>query len=273
MERNNEWNATIRAGLFQADRSADHTRDPMSSYFAGLVDFVGAHPQLSFLAVFLLALSEAVPVIGTVVPGSSLIIAISALATAANVTPWGLLIAAVAGAIAGDGFSFWLGHRYRRQMLRGWPLNRFPRLIERSAKLIRQYGIASVFLARFTAVVRAFVPLLAGILRMSSHHFYVANILSALVWAPLHVFPGVLVGLAIAFGGAHAPELSVAAVGVLILAWIAWHVIKRKTAAAIMDCPAGQDAPGLGAREGAARPTAPDRQLPRFADGVATKHD
>jgi membrane protein DedA with SNARE-associated domain len=54
-----------------------------------------------------LTLSEAVPVIGTVVPGSSLIIAISALATAANITPWGLLIAAVPGAIAGDGFSFY----------------------------------------------------------------------------------------------------------------------------------------------------------------------
>jgi hypothetical protein len=38
----------------------------MASYFERLVDFVGAHPQLSFLAVFLLALSEAVPVIGTV---------------------------------------------------------------------------------------------------------------------------------------------------------------------------------------------------------------
>src|SRR2546421_10039875 len=98
----------------------------MTSYFERLVDFVGTYPHLSFLAVFLLALSEAVPVIGTVVPGSSLIIAISALATAANITPWGLLIAAVAGAIAGDGFSFWLGHRYRRQILRGWPLNRFP---------------------------------------------------------------------------------------------------------------------------------------------------
>jgi membrane protein DedA with SNARE-associated domain len=245
----------------------------MSSYFAGLVDFVGAHPQVSFLAVFLLALSEAVPVVGTVVPGSSLIIAISALATAANITPWGLLIAAVAGAIAGDGFSFWLGHRYHRQILRGWPLNRFPWAIERSARMIRKYGIASVFLARFTAVVRAFVPLLAGILRMSSRHFYVANILSALVWAPIHVFPGVLVGLAIAFGGARAPELSVAAIGLLILAWVAWNMIKRKTAAGIMDCPASQDAPGLGAGERVARPTAPDGQLRRFADGVATKHD
>jgi hypothetical protein len=45
-------------------------KEPMTSYFERLVDFVGAHPQLAFLAVFLLALSEAVPVIGTVVPGS-----------------------------------------------------------------------------------------------------------------------------------------------------------------------------------------------------------
>src|ERR1700719_4646550 len=136
----------------------------MTSYFQGLVDFVGAHPQLSFFAVFLLALSEAIPVVGTVVPGSTLILAVSALATTAGMTPWALLIAAVAGAIVGDGFSFWLGHNYRRQILRGWPLNRFPLLGDRSAQLIRKYGIASVFLARFTAVVRAFVPLLAGVL-------------------------------------------------------------------------------------------------------------
>src|SRR5436305_10058255 len=115
----------------------------MTSYVQGLVECVGAHPQLSFVAVFLLALSEAVPVVGTVVPGSTLILAVSALATTAGVTPWALLIAAVAGAIVGDGFSFWLGHNYRRQILRGWPLNRFLWLVERSAQLIRNYGVPS----------------------------------------------------------------------------------------------------------------------------------
>jgi len=85
--------------------------------------------------------------------------------------------------------------------------------------------------------------LVAGIVRMSSRQFYLANILSALVWAPMHVFPGVLVGLAIALGGVHAPELTLAAVGVLILAWIAWSMIKRK-AAGIVDSAAGQHAPG-----------------------------
>src|SRR2546421_11661471 len=201
-------------------------QDPMTFYFERLVDFVGAHPQLSFLAVFLLALSEAVPVIGTVVPGSTLILAVSALATAAGMTPWALLIAAVAGAIVGDGFSFWLGHNYRRQILRGWPLNRFPWLIERSAQLIRRYGIASVFLARFTAVVRAFVPLLAGVLRMSPRHFYVANILSALVWAPIHVFPGVLLAMAVRFAGRSAEHLTLLAFAVLVLALTVWGLKK-----------------------------------------------
>jgi membrane protein DedA with SNARE-associated domain len=248
-----------KCGVVQADQSAWHW-DPDDTYFDGLVDFVGAHPHLSFLAVFLLALSEAVPVIGTVVPGSTLILAICALATTAGTTPWGLLVAAVAGAIVGDGFSFWLGHRYRRQVLSGWPLNRFPGLIERSAQLIRKYGVASVFLARFTAVVRAFVPLLAGILKMSSRHFYVANILSALVWAPMHVFPGVLVGLAVAFGGANAPELSLATIGVLILAWLAWSLIKRKMTGSL----ASQDAPGSGGRQsGDAADLPPNRKLLR----------
>ena len=137
------------------------------SQFDSLIDFVGSHAHFAFVAVFLLALSEAIPVIGTVVPGSTLIIAISALATAADVKPWLLLVAAVVGAIAGDGLSFWLGHRYHREILRGWPLNRFPGLIERSAQFIRRHGVVSVFLARFTAVVRAFVPLVAGVVRMS----------------------------------------------------------------------------------------------------------
>jgi membrane protein DedA with SNARE-associated domain len=203
--------------------------EPMTFYFEALVDFVQAHPQLAFITVFLLALSEAVPVIGTVVPGSTLILAISALATTADITPWPLLVAAVLGAIAGDGFSFWLGRSYHRQVLRGWPLNRFPRLIERSAEFIRRYGIASVFLARFTAVVRAFVPLLAGIARMSSRHFYVANILSALVWAPAHVFPGVLVGWAISIGGDHAKQFTIVAIVALTVGSVAWHLLRGQS--------------------------------------------
>jgi hypothetical protein len=46
----------------------------MTSYFAGIIDFIGGHPHYALTAIFLLALSEATPVIGTIVPGSRLLL-------------------------------------------------------------------------------------------------------------------------------------------------------------------------------------------------------
>jgi membrane protein DedA with SNARE-associated domain len=181
----------------------------MTSYFSTIIAFISGHPHYAYVAVLLLALSEAIPVIGTIVPGSTLIIGISALAIGVSVNPWLLLVAAAVGAIVGDGLSFWLGQRYHREILLHWPLNRYPQFIERSETFIGRYGVASVFLARFAAVVRAFVPLVAGILKMSPRHFYAANVLSALAWAPAHVFPGVLVGVVVTLAGASPEQLSI----------------------------------------------------------------
>jgi membrane protein DedA with SNARE-associated domain len=154
----------------------ERKKNYMTSYFSSLIDFVSAHSHYAYIAIFLLALSEAIPVVGTVVPGSTLIIGISAIATEADANSWILLIAATVGAIGGDGLSFWLGKRYHRTILNSWPLRQYPQFIARSETFIARYGAASVFLARFTAVVRAFVPLVSGILRMSPRQFYVANI-------------------------------------------------------------------------------------------------
>src|SRR5476649_2622231 len=190
----------------------------MASYFSALVDFVSAHPHYAHIAIFLLALSDLIPVVGTVVPGSTLVIAISALAASADVNPWLLLIAATAGAIAGDGFSFWLGQRYHQEILTSWPLNQYPQFIARSERFITRYGAASVFLARFTAVVRAFVPLVSGILRMSPRQFYAANILSALAWAPAHVFPAVLLAMALRLTDASAEQRTIVVIAALVVA-------------------------------------------------------
>jgi membrane protein DedA with SNARE-associated domain len=119
--------------------------------------FISAHPYLAYGAVFLLALSEAVPVVGAIVPGSALIIGISALVPQGILSVWPLQLSAILGAIAGDGFSYWLGHRYHEEILRRWPLNRHPELIARSEAFFHRHGAKSVFLGRFTPVVRAFI--------------------------------------------------------------------------------------------------------------------
>ena len=203
----------------------------MTAYISDLTDFIATHPHYAAWAVFLLAFSEAIPVIGTVVPGSTLIVAISALAIEAHISPWLLLVAAILGAVVGDGASFWLGQRCHRQILQRWPLDRFPGFIARSEAFFNRYGGASVFLARFTAVVRAFVPLIAGIVQMPARQFYLANVLSALVWAPAHVFPGVVFGMLVSLAGARPEQIFVLAVAAMIVVVAATrlvrHILKR----------------------------------------------
>ena len=185
-----------------------------------LTSFVSANPHLAYGAAFLLALSEAIPVVGAVVPGSALLIGIAALAPQGLITVWPLLATAFLGAVAGDGLSYWLGRRYGHGLLDRWPMNRHRDLVARSEDFMQRHGGKSVFLGRFTPGVRAFVPLLAGSLGMPPLRFYLANVLSALAWAPAHVLPGLAVGASVSAAGAHAGRLAVLLAILVVLLWL-----------------------------------------------------
>jgi membrane protein DedA with SNARE-associated domain/membrane-associated phospholipid phosphatase len=181
----------------------------VSATLYAFIDFVAAHRHWAYALVFLVAFSESLPFLGAVIPGSTAIIGISALVPSGAVDLVPLLLAAIAGAITGDGFAFWLGYRYREQVLRLWPFRRHPEIIATGTEFFDRHGAKSVLLARFTPPVRPFVPLVAGIVHMPILRFYLANALSAVAWAPAHVFPGILLGASLALAGAVAGRLAV----------------------------------------------------------------
>lgn len=194
--------------------------------FSSLTTFIFEHPQLTYAAVLLLALSESIPVIGAVFPGTAIIIAISALVPSGAVTLWPLLAAAIAGAILGDGLSYWLGHRYHREILEIRLLKRYSAFLERSERFFVRHGGKSVFLARFTPGVRAFIPMMAGILKMPPGRFYSANVLSALTWAPAHIVPGVLLGASLGLLGSAAKPIAALLVLLAVLTWGALQLLR-----------------------------------------------
>ncbi|WP_213772050.1 VTT domain-containing protein [Bradyrhizobium sp. dw_78] len=164
----------------------------MSSYIEPLVAFASAHAGLAYFTLFLAALLEAVPVVGSVVPGSTIILALSALVPGGELRIEWVLAAAIAGALLGDGTAFWIGHRSQREILNTWPLANYPRVIAQSAAFFHRWGALAVFFARFVPPIRAFVPITAGALAMPPLRFYAVNIPAILLWAPAHVLPGVL---------------------------------------------------------------------------------
>ena len=198
----------------------------MTSLVSSIIEFLTVNPHVAYLAVFLLALSESIPIIGAVVPGTAVILALSALVPSGLLLLWPLLVAATSGAIAGDGLSFWLGHRYHREILGFWPLNRHPELIQSSEAFFERHGAKSVFLARFVPGVRAFIPLLAGMMGMAVSRFYAVNIASALAWAPSHILSGVLVGATFSILGAAAKPLAILLVVLVVTGWALLHIVR-----------------------------------------------
>jgi len=164
----------------------------VTSFLDPLIAFVSAHAGLAYLTLFLAALLEAVPVVGSVIPGSTIILALSALVPGGELKLEGVLAAAVAGAALGDGTAFWIGHRSQREILTAWPMANYPRLVAQSEAFFQRWGILAVFFARFLAPIRAFVPITAGALDMAPLRFYAVNIPAIVLWALAHVLPGVL---------------------------------------------------------------------------------
>jgi membrane protein DedA with SNARE-associated domain len=164
----------------------------VTSFLDPLISFVSAHAWLAYLTLFLAALLEAVPVVGSVIPGSTIILALSALVPGGELKLQWVLLAAALGAVLGDGSAYWIGHRQQREILNTWPLTNYPRVVEQSESFFHRFGTWAVFFARFVPPIRAFVPITAGALGMPPMKFYGVNIPAILLWACAHVLPGVL---------------------------------------------------------------------------------
>jgi membrane protein DedA with SNARE-associated domain len=99
--------------------------------------------------------------------------------------------------VLGDFFSFWIGRHFSSQLLVSWPFSRRPDLVRNAVRFFDRYGTYSVALCRFIPVLRSTVPLVAGMAGMRQRRFVLANVASALVWAPLHIYPAQMAGLSI----------------------------------------------------------------------------
>ena len=207
----------------------------MASFLDPLIAFVSAHAWLAYLTLFLAALLEAVPVVGSVIPGSTIILALSALVPGGELKLEAVLAAAIAGAMVGDGTAFWAGHRSQREILSNWPLTNYPRVIAQSEAFFQRWGALAVFFARFVPPIRAFVPITAGALGMPPLRFYGVNLPAILVWALAHVLPGVFAVSALHHYagmphheglGKHLWRLGVLG-GALLLALAIWTIRRR----------------------------------------------
>jgi membrane protein DedA with SNARE-associated domain len=159
-----------------------------------LLDFIKAHSEWAGLVMFITAFGESFAFLSLLFPGTTVLVAAGTLLAAGTLPYPAILIGAVLGAVLGDSVSYWLGRNFGGGIVRVWPFSRQPELLSRGILFFERHGGKSVFIGRFFGPVRAVIPLAAGIMQMSRGRFWIANVTSALVWAPMLLLAGDAVG-------------------------------------------------------------------------------
>lgn len=167
-----------------------------TEYIEPLTSWLYTHPHWALFITFIISFAESLAIIGSIVPGSVTMTAIGILAGSGVMRIDLTFLAAILGAIAGDGGSYLLGYLFSDRLTTIWPFKNYPNWIIYGQKYFAQHGAASVLIGRFFGPMRSIIPVIAGMMHMNQWHFFLANTLSAIGWAFLYVAPGVLIGTA-----------------------------------------------------------------------------
>ncbi|MFD7923769.1 DedA family protein [Streptomyces sp. NPDC059740] len=147
------------------------------------------------MGVAVILFAETGLLVGFFLPGDSLLFTAGLLCVPASgrvhLSLGQVLIAAVAGALVGAQFGYWLGRRGGRALLARSRARRLHAGAARAEELLTRYGHAkAIILARFVPVVRTVLNPLAGILGVPRGRFALWQSVGGVVWTVALVVAG-----------------------------------------------------------------------------------
>lgn len=167
--------------------------------------------------------------IGFFLPGASLLFTAGLLASRGLFDPWILVPLVAFAAIAGDSVGYWFGGRFGVKLFLR-PDSRFLRHehLERAKEFYDRYGRQAVLLARFVPIVRTFVPIVAGVVRMSYPLFLTYNVIGGITWAAgVAILGYFLGGFPLVERYFSAVILAIIVITCLPIAWEYWKSYRR----------------------------------------------
>jgi membrane-associated protein len=161
------------------------------------------------------------------------------LATKGGVSVGGIVITVVLCAIVGDSVGYEVGARWGHKILALGPLRKRQKGIQSALDQLSRRGPIAVFVARFSAFLRAVVPGLAGISDMHYPTFLAANALGGICWGILYVLLGYFVGQKVEQASGIASYILL---GVIFIVIVVLYVRHRRKSKEEIEGPAEQPA-------------------------------
>ncbi|MBV8463373.1 MAG: DedA family protein, partial [Acidimicrobiales bacterium] len=210
-----------------------------------LQPLLSLHGWQAYLLIGLLVFAEDAVMLGFVFPGETAAILGGVLASRGGVSVGGIVITVVACAIVGDSVGYEIGARWGHTFLRLAPLRKREKGVQTALDTLTRRGPIAVFVARFSAFLRAVVPGLAGMSDMHYPTFLVSNAAGGICWGVLFVLLGYFVGQKVERASGIASYVLLALIALVVVVLFVRHRRKSKEE---IEGPA--DEPAAGCDEG-----------------------
>lgn len=197
----------------------------MNAWIDTLLAWIAAHPTLAGIVVFAIAFSDAVIILGAIVPALPLMIAVGVLIGMGELSGPYAVACATLGAFAGDGLSYWVGRRWGERLRGVWPFSRYPQLLDRGELLFQRNAFKSILIARYVGAIRPFIPAIAGMAKMPFARYAQPSAVACLSWAVLFLLPGWALGQAYDAVAAVAGRLFLVVALLGVALGLAWAIV------------------------------------------------
>jgi membrane protein DedA with SNARE-associated domain len=150
-----------------------------------------------YLAIFVIITLESA---GLPLPGETVLLTSAAYAgSTGNINIAVVVAIAAIAAILGDNAGYWIGRRWGLPLLlrKGHLIGLDHGRLKLGQYLFRRHGGKIVFFGRFTAMLRAYAAVLAGVNKLDARRFFAFNALGGVAWASIMGFGAYLCGRSI----------------------------------------------------------------------------
>lgn len=183
-----------------------------------------------YLILFLSAVVETLPILGTFIPGHAVVFFSGFLAYAEIFRLDAAIVVAFAGAVIGDVLSYVIGRKYGHDFIIRYGKYFFlnQKRFEKTKAMVEEHAGKTLIIGRFGAFTRAVAAFIAGTSRVKFPRFIFFALLGGAAWASSSVLIGYFFGQGFAIAAKYFGRFILIAIIAIILILIVYRLLNKR---------------------------------------------
>lgn len=183
-----------------------------------------------YIIIFVSAIVETLPIIGTFIPGHTIIILGGLLAKLGVFKIEAVLFAAALGVIVGDLLAYYIGRKFGYDFVIRYGKYFFlnEKKYQKTKDMVSEHTGKALIVGRFSPFTRALAAFLAGIYKIKFTKFVFYSIIGGVSWSTLSVLLGYILGQGFEGAAKYFGRIVFAAIILIVLIFISYRMLNKR---------------------------------------------